>query len=158
MRFRKLRIAWSLGCAIACMLLIALWVRSYWWVTNIQVPNILGHDNQMVLSQGTIHISSCFNYEPESMSALIHNYHRSTIDYNDFSGAPEYRQFLFRVQELGRYDLRLIFPYWSAAIVSAAIAALPWLSCIRRFSLRTLLIATTLLAVLLGLIVAVTRK
>ena len=30
MRFRKLRIAWSVICSIACVLLIALWVRSYW--------------------------------------------------------------------------------------------------------------------------------
>ena len=29
MRFRKLRIAWSVGCGIACVLLIVLWVRSY---------------------------------------------------------------------------------------------------------------------------------
>src|SRR6478672_10879160 len=31
MRFRKLRIAFSATCLIACVLLIALWVRSYWW-------------------------------------------------------------------------------------------------------------------------------
>ena len=31
MRFRKLRIAWSVGCGILCVLLIVLWVRSYWW-------------------------------------------------------------------------------------------------------------------------------
>src|SRR6476469_9127373 len=31
MRFRKLRIAFSVTCLIACVLLIALWVRSYWW-------------------------------------------------------------------------------------------------------------------------------
>ena len=30
MRFRKLRIAWSVACGIACVLLIVLWVRSYW--------------------------------------------------------------------------------------------------------------------------------
>ena len=29
MRFRKLRIAWSVACGIACVLLIVLWVRSY---------------------------------------------------------------------------------------------------------------------------------
>src|SRR3954470_13955494 len=29
MRFRKLRIAWSVVCGIACVLLIVLWVRSY---------------------------------------------------------------------------------------------------------------------------------
>ena len=30
MKFRKLRIAWSVGCGIACVLLAVLWVRSYW--------------------------------------------------------------------------------------------------------------------------------
>ncbi len=38
MRFRKLRIAWSVGCGVLCLLLIVLWVRSYWrldvWVRN----------------------------------------------------------------------------------------------------------------------------
>src|SRR3954466_10399403 len=29
MRFRKLRIAWSAGWGLACVLLIVLWVRSY---------------------------------------------------------------------------------------------------------------------------------
>src|SRR6476659_10578089 len=31
MRYRKLRIAWSAFWGLACVLLIALWVRSYWW-------------------------------------------------------------------------------------------------------------------------------
>src|SRR6185295_19427494 len=31
MRFRKLRIAWSVFWGAACVLLIVLWVRSYWW-------------------------------------------------------------------------------------------------------------------------------
>jgi hypothetical protein len=35
MRFRKLRIAFSVTCLIACVLLIALWVRSYWKVDAI---------------------------------------------------------------------------------------------------------------------------
>src|SRR6476469_394529 len=38
MRFRKLRIAWSVMCLIACVLLIALWVRSYSWVDGFGVP------------------------------------------------------------------------------------------------------------------------
>src|SRR6476620_2384492 len=29
LRFRKLRIAWSVFCGLACVLLIVLWVRSY---------------------------------------------------------------------------------------------------------------------------------
>src|SRR3954451_7738148 len=31
MKFRKLRIAWSVFWGVAAVLLIALWVRSYWW-------------------------------------------------------------------------------------------------------------------------------
>ena len=34
MRFRKLRIAFSATCLIACVLLIVLWVRSYWRSDN----------------------------------------------------------------------------------------------------------------------------
>src|SRR6185295_10739478 len=31
MRFRKLRIAFSVACAVVCLLLCVLWLRSYWW-------------------------------------------------------------------------------------------------------------------------------
>jgi hypothetical protein len=37
MRFRKLRIAWSVAWGILCLLLIALWVRSYWWCDIAEV-------------------------------------------------------------------------------------------------------------------------
>src|SRR3954451_8568493 len=38
MRYRKLRIAWSVVWGIACLLLIVLWVRSYWQVEMFAVP------------------------------------------------------------------------------------------------------------------------
>src|ERR1700754_4834582 len=40
MRFRKLRIAWTVLGTIACVLLIALWVRSNYWVDQLFVPVI----------------------------------------------------------------------------------------------------------------------
>jgi hypothetical protein len=43
-------------------------------------------------------------------------------------------------------------PHWALVAACAAFATIPWFP--RRFSLRALLIATTLIAVLLGLIVA----
>jgi hypothetical protein len=45
----------------------------------------------------------------------------------------------------------IYFPYWFSILLVTTLAALPWLRW--RFSLRTLLIATTLVAVVLGLIV-----
>src|SRR5262245_50076384 len=37
MRFRKLRIAWSVGCGVLCVLLIVMWVRSYWWADSYTI-------------------------------------------------------------------------------------------------------------------------
>jgi hypothetical protein len=45
---------------------------------------------------------------------------------------------------------RIRFPYWSLVLTSAVLIGLPWLRW--HFSLRTLLIATTLVAVVLKLI------
>jgi hypothetical protein len=47
-------------------------------------------------------------------------------------------------------------PHWLPILLSAALVAAPWLRW--RFSLRTLLIATTLVAVVLGAIVYATRQ
>jgi hypothetical protein len=50
----------------------------------------------------------------------------------------------------------LFLPYWTIVLGASAISLLPWTLWLRfRFSLRTLLIATTLVAIVLGLIVAV---
>ena len=46
------------------------------------------------------------------------------------------------------------FPHWFAAIIGLLFAGAPWLRLRKQFSLRILLIATTLVAVVLGLIVA----
>src|SRR3954447_21045285 len=52
------------------------------------------------------------------------------------------------------YDI----PYWFPLLISIAFAAAPWLRELKlRFSLRTLLVATTLIAVVLGLIVWAAR-
>jgi hypothetical protein len=50
--------------------------------------------------------------------------------------------------------LRLDVPFWFIVLISLALAAAPWLRTRWRFSLRTLLLATTLVAVVLGLVVA----
>src|SRR6476660_5357855 len=38
LRFRTLRIAWSVFWGLACVLLIVLWVRSYWWTEIFELP------------------------------------------------------------------------------------------------------------------------
>jgi hypothetical protein len=48
-------------------------------------------------------------------------------------------------------------PYWFLAGFAAMLAAAPWFRWSKRFSLRTMLIAMTLIAVLLGMIVRISR-
>jgi hypothetical protein len=55
-----------------------------------------------------------------------------------------------------RRSTGIAIPYWSLALVTGCSAALPWFT--YRFSLRTLLIATTLVGVVLGLAVWALRK
>ena len=49
-------------------------------------------------------------------------------------------------------------PTWIITLLFAAAVAIPWIHWQRRFSLRTLLAATTLLAVVLGLAVWAAKK
>jgi hypothetical protein len=54
MKYRKLRIAWSVGWGLACVLLIVLWVRSYWRVDAAYVA----HSHCVVATLGTLYIDA----------------------------------------------------------------------------------------------------
>jgi hypothetical protein len=116
MRFRKLRIAWSVFCGIACVLLIVLWVRSYsgtyeGWHTLTRFPN------------------------------------GPTYFYDSFEGR-------LRITTPQYWEARAFsISHWMCVTVFVGLVCLPWLRWSNRFSLRTLLIATTLVAVVLGLAV-----
>jgi hypothetical protein len=139
MRFRKLRIAWSVVWGIAAVLLVVLWVRSYWWADYVQpwqkhtVVSLRGKlfvDNHIVLS---IPSSSVPGGVPTGL-----------VETNRFFAySLATKQFSFFPQKSG-----LAIPYWLIAALIVGLAATPWLRW--RFSLRTLLIATTLLAAALA--------
>ena len=134
MRFRKLRIAWSVGCGIACLLLIALWVRSYWksdyiWTSHVGVGSATGVAQLSVRSTPTNYLGHQWTTLPARKDIFI---------------SP---RFAFRPASNLSY---INAPYWFLILILSTLATVPW---IRRFSLRTLLIATTLVAVGLGLIV-----
>jgi hypothetical protein len=65
----------------------------------------------------------------------------------------ELRQWQFRSSIWAGFDFNgesLVLPYWFLLFLSAALGALPFLNRMRRFSLRTLLIAMTAAAIGLG--------
>jgi hypothetical protein len=58
-------------------------------------------------------------------------------------------------QIMGDYTTYATVPIWMLGALVLSLAAIPWIRWSKRFSLRTLLIATSVVAMLLGLIVAV---
>ena len=145
-----LRIAVTVLSLTACVLLIALWVRSYWtwdrcyWPgkrLGVQINSDAGHVVLIVATQAPTSTGNSF------MIAQLPSPGPTDAFYDD-----NILGFYF---ERSPSRLRLDIPFWFNVLASAALAAAPWLRERWRFSLRTLLIATTVVAVVLGIIAAV---
>jgi hypothetical protein len=138
MRFRKLRIAWSVTWGVVAVLLIVLWVRSYWWEESVH------YDGQ------THYIFALTNWGIVRVGVTDPN------PFGDNDGSWIFRRNSADAENASVFDWGsgwLTLPYWFILALTASLAAAPWIRL--RFSLRTLLIATTVVAIVLGLIVAV---
>jgi hypothetical protein len=147
MKYRKLRIAWSVWWGVGAVLLIALWVRSYWWCNSIYIQ----HSTQVRIArvfsmQGRIGISS----RQHGMDTKFRSFKLGEpMEYTDDYGRNSTSAWI-RIMRWVSFT-EVLVPYWLVVFLCGSSATAPWIAF--RFSLRTLLIATTLVGVLLGLIV-----
>src|SRR3954453_9683000 len=85
MKFRKLRIAWSVFWGVAAVLLVVLWVRSYWQKYTLVIPR----------HGATIYLTSQFG-EIECLYAIFNDGFGELADYAwDFTShavAPDQKQ------------------------------------------------------------------
>jgi hypothetical protein len=150
MRFRKLRIAWSVVWGIICLLLFLFWERSLWSVDQI-VGQISSHGFiGIIIEPGAcgIEISSETNVTPWTVISMpADRYFQILKDFDD-RHSRIWGYFHFKHETF-------VLPFWFLILASMIVGTVPWLRW--RYSLRTLLIATTLLAMLLGLAVWATR-
>lgn len=145
MKLRKLRIAWSAIWALAAVLLIALWVRSYWWLDNLSFP--AAGTAFVGSAEGKIVVFSSPEKDPQAGDSRweLKKFPMNTIPTRARISTPTW-SFVSN-----RFNTEVTFPHWFLATLCAILApasCLPW-----RFTVRTLLIATTLVALALGLIV-----
>jgi hypothetical protein len=149
MRFRKLRIAWSVACGIACVLLIVLWVRSYYVTDRIViVRSSVGTVRAYSAAGQLITIATTSAVQTKPPEIWPNGGGTRIIDPPlDFIIYPEFGFAAGRLTNASYFQL----PHWFLVTVFAMLTTLPWLQ--SRFTLRTLLIVTTLVAVVLGLIV-----
>jgi hypothetical protein len=164
MRFRKLRIAWSVAWGVVTLLLCSPWVRSYvggeyfYWIYAFRRSAVVG------TAQGRVVVySGEFTIGPES--SRLQRLRESTffVAVRDSVASPllnsaSYRP--IRTAALSRgsalEDRAVVISLWLPVLVTAVLVAIAWRHW--RFSLRTFLIATTAAAMALGLAVYGARR
>ena len=157
---KYLRIAVTALSLTACVLLIALWVRSYWWMDSLYINYYGGTDRitytdvkslRFFSVSGRIGIS---NRQMRWAPRILLTHSRQTRpykEYKDESGQISTSAWFRLMRWKAMWVLHI--PDWFLVLTFGVLAGLPWFPRSKRFSLRTLLIATTLVAVGLGLII-----
>jgi hypothetical protein len=163
---KTLRIAITALSLTACVLLIALWVRSYFFRDFALVDFSTARWIHLISMHGRL--SCAVANVPGTFTAgaapiLVpgvdyHLWQKRFTEGNESSEIPrEFRPPIFDSLffDWNTYDdgMEIVIPYWFFAFVFAALAVAPWITFSRRFSLCTLLVATTLVAVALGLLI-----
>jgi hypothetical protein len=161
MKYRKLRIAWSVVWAVACVLLIGLWVRSDTHRDEAAAP--FGGNRRVVIQSLYGEIECVFtvaSWYPISEWRLLSESTSITIPptlYLEDETTTHLTGFGFSWAFSSGEYFAVGVPHWFAMICSIALATAPWMRWSWRFSLRTMLIATTLVALVLGVIVWLSR-
>ncbi len=155
---RYLRIAFSATCLVACVLLVALWIRSYRWQDAV-AGNLTNRQAYGVSSlKGRMRALLVVYYAQPHFE----DFEWRTVDYSGYESSnflewnPSWKYGVRTLPEPNT-AFSVTLPLWTLVVSSIAIAAAPWIRLSKRFSLRTLLIATTLVALVLGAIVYAVR-
>jgi hypothetical protein len=156
--FRRLRIAVSVFCTILCAILITIWNLEAGTAAYGHFPGV----SRFVIT------SYCFGETlwDDTVAAHVEFGLQAANDSQwrvaRFRGVggelPE--GFGFTVYA-GESAITVHAPHWFFALLCAAVAAIPWTPSVtwtRRFSLRTMLIATTLIALTFGMVLYLIRQ
>jgi hypothetical protein len=167
MKFKKTRIAFSACCGVLCLLLIGLWVRSYWWA-DYATKSVLGHKLRVVSCRGQIGLGQIDAFLlpreltdrcgqevfPDELNA------RQIVSPGDWFLRDGHLLVLAHTQAMAPGKVwgaglpaTCILSYWQLMLLclTGGVVAWPWSSRLPlKFSLRTLLIFTTLVALILG--------
>lgn len=150
---RNLRIAVSSCFGVLTVAFAVWWLRSYWWNDAVIVP-IPGHRAIAVDSGRGYLTTRIFNYAgaPSSQGPKFSK-QSTAINVTNVSGQATNSRFALPYRFMWHFG-GLTQPFWAPFIACLCVAVIPWLRQLtmsKSFSLRALFIATTLLAVVLGL-------
>jgi hypothetical protein len=156
---RYLRIAATVLSLTACVLVIALWVRGYWWADNaVSQPSTLLRQFGFISKRGRL--TFIVSQRNPRARAGVYFPKRWRIDSDSLSrttrhtAVPPRRMWVYEVDK--RAGRLIVIPHWSTVLLFGTLASCLWLPWFKwRFSMRTLLIVTALVAVAMGIVVAI---
>jgi len=146
-KYRKLRIAFSVGCGVLCLLLIVLWVRSYTYVEQV-----LCTVNDTYVFVSSLPGVSGFSILSEEYVYPWIVYRMPTKEWLESRDAKELDEMWGGFYVRLKNGPTLMAPYWFLSLVAATFAVAPWAHRLKRFSLQALLAVMTLVAAFLGLL------
>lgn len=144
MKCRKLRIAWSVAWGAVAVLLCVLWVRSYWrldvWVRNNKSASTIVRADTGLITYSQSNYGSTVS----GQGAWVHLVENASMGmiYWQFDWAWRPDIFLIRT------------PIWVPMFAFAILAGVPWIGWSKQFTIRTMLIITALVALVLGIVVS----
>jgi hypothetical protein len=152
MKHRKLRIAWSVVWGVVAVLLVALWARSYRDLHGLIISDeryfIDSQNRRCGVATNAGLISFCVtNPTPWPVSWSFSYFQEDQIRHGFGWWTSEHGT------GLNDSSTAVVVPLWLPVAIAAGFTAFPWIRHASHFSLRTLLIATTFIAVGLGVIV-----
>jgi hypothetical protein len=154
MRFYRLRIVLSAACLIACVLLVALWVRSYWRMDVVSGHGPDGFGLCLSSMRGSLVGSRGSPAGPNDNQPWKLNWNRELPP--DAVGARGRAFISVRIERLPCVT-SVFIPIWIVWAMGIALSAAPWLLS-WRFSLRAMLAAVAVIASVLGVLVYAARE
>lgn len=153
--FPYLRIAWTVFFGVLAVLLCVLWVRSYWHTDSLTQVDNNGILKRMGTNSGTLFLGWVdFKTSPTiSPPDVTDGWEYQEYDSEPMRGASPSWSCAW-----GPTEAIVAFPAWLATLLSLALAVAPWVHWSKSFSLRTLLIAITLVSFALGVIIYLTKS
>jgi hypothetical protein len=147
MRYRKLRIAWSVVWGVVAVLLIVLWVRSYFVRDTAWLPTSrISAEMNSLCGRAVLG----FPVDTDMLGNQFKTFH-AKVNLGDTS---RFENSILRIVVIRQPNLTEIqIPFLWPVLICMAFGAAPWLHYQRQYTLRTLLIVTSLVGVVLGLIV-----
>lgn len=154
-RYRKLRIVWSVGCGILCLFVIVFWVRSYRWFD--EVAFYIDNSRSLVSIQSTWKGSLSLGWS-DSDPQLASGYYARLFNARTRESMEEWWHSVDASTKAGKFDSYftssvwyVAVPFWFLGITLGILTVAPW---VRRFTLRTMLLATAVIAAIMGVAVA----